>query len=669
MKARGTPQAPLAAPPAGSSTADVLRSPRALVVWLAAAVLGAAVLFAFGPALGAGFVNWDDPKGIVENPMIRKLGFEQLRWMFTTTFMGPYQPLAWLSLAVNHAQAGLDPKPYHFTNLMLHAAAGVALLLLAWRLLGLWKAELPAELRLAAALVAAALFALHPLRCESVCWITERRDVIGAPFFFLALYFWLGWSHGPEPARRRSYALALGCFALALLSKASAVVVPGLFVLLDFYPRRRWSARAAQGLVLEKLPFAILALGVGVLAVSGQKGSAALLTLEQQGLAERAVVALDACLFYPAKSVLPLGLGPMYELPAPSALRTLPYVLPALGGLVLCLGVLLVRRRLPALAWCGLAYLIALAPLSGLLQAGPQLAADRYSYFACVPFALLAAGALTALALRGPQARILAGALGLGACLALACTARAQSRVWLDSRALWTRALELGPDSPTAHENLGDALLSIGQAASIDQAGPPGAARGLYLEAREHFTRALELRANPRREFNLAAAEKNLADLELEQRAAWLASAEAHMRAGEELARSLGRPVEPNFRFTHAVILAEQGAHEAALPHARAAAAGAPGHVAAQLLLGDLCARAGDNAGALAASERAASLAPGDALVLWQLARVLDAGGQAERARATAQRALALIATQRRPAPADLRLRRDIEAWLASAPR
>ncbi len=153
---------------------------------LIAALIVALVFIAFFPALSADFVHWDDDRNFLENPSYRGLSLAHLEWMATTFQGGPYQPLSWLTLAIDHALWGMDARGYHFTNVLLHACGAVAFYFLARRLFALCSSAMRDKTLDLASLAAALLFALHPLRAESVAWVTERRDVLSGVFFVLA---------------------------------------------------------------------------------------------------------------------------------------------------------------------------------------------------------------------------------------------------------------------------------------------------------------------------------------------------------------------------------------------------------------------------------------------------------------------------------------------------
>jgi protein O-mannosyl-transferase len=240
-------------------------APIALVLTLTA--------LAFAPCLSNGFVNWDDHTNIVENWNYRGLGAAQLRWMFTTLHMGHYQPLAWVTLGVDYSLWGMNPLGYHLTSMLFHIANAGLFYLVVIALLERAPPEGLASddgrVRVAAAF-AAGLFALHPLRVESVAWATERRDVVSGFFFLLALFAYVRSTGG---AARRWSALSVAAFAAALASKATTVVLPAILLVIDEYPLRRRARehRSIGQLVAEKVPYfvlAALAIAVGLRAAS-----------------------------------------------------------------------------------------------------------------------------------------------------------------------------------------------------------------------------------------------------------------------------------------------------------------------------------------------------------------------------------------------------------------
>ena len=364
-------------------------------------LLAAALAFlAFLPALGAQFVNWDDEVSFLRNPDYRGLGSAQIRWMLTTTLLGHWSPLTWMTWSVNHVLGGLDPWGYHLGNLLLHAATVALLCLVARRLLAAGFGLPPARPAIAAgAFVAALVFGLHPLRAESVAWVSERRDVLCGLFYLLAVQAYLRGVAGGARVERRWWALSVGAFAAALLSKAIAVTLPLTLLLMDVYPLRR-RALGWPALVAEKLPYALLAAGAAALAVVARQEGGNITAYEQYGVGARIALAGYTFWFYPWKLVWPAGLSPMYELPPRIGPGQWRFLGPLIAVAIVTTVLVALRRRWPAGLAVWLSSAIVLAPISGLVHSGSQLAADRYSYLSGLGFAVLAGAAVPWIARR-----------------------------------------------------------------------------------------------------------------------------------------------------------------------------------------------------------------------------------------------------------------------------
>jgi tetratricopeptide (TPR) repeat protein len=428
-----------------------------LVGALVALLVGVATWTVFAPALRGEFLNFDDRFLYVENPAYRGFDLDHLAWMFRSTRLGHYAPLTWLSAALDAELFGLDARAFHRTNLLLHAANAALFTLLALALFRRARPERAAAHPVALALAAGAsalLFALHPLRVESVAWITERRGLLATFFLLLALLAWLRACAPGEAALRSrpAYALALLALAASLLAKGLGMTFVAIVVVLDFWPLRRASFRPAWRQKL--LP---LALGVASAIASGWAAGSAggtVRTLAQWGVRERVVQSLYGLAFYVRETVWPAALSPLHELPYRLDPLEPRFLVPVVLVPIVAVALVVFRARVPALAAAAAVYAIALAPVLGLAQAGPQLVADRYSYVACMPWALLAGGLLFA-AWSRPAARLVAGGLLLAVLGALVARTRAEIPAWHDSRSLWERVLAGREPSSIAHNNLG----------------------------------------------------------------------------------------------------------------------------------------------------------------------------------------------------------------------
>ncbi len=214
--------------------------PASLAAWVICGLLLLAVATVFGQTIQYGFTNYDDDVYVYDNPQVQHgLTVEGIGWALTTGHGNNWHPLTWLSLMLDGQLYGRQPWGYHLTNVLLHAATTILLFLVLWRMTGdLWPAAL-----------ATAIFAIHPLRAESVAWVTERKDVLSGLFFMLTLAAYLGYVRRPfSPAR---YLLVLATFTLALTAKLSVVTLPFVLLLLDYWPLGRWEqlSKTKQSLV------------------------------------------------------------------------------------------------------------------------------------------------------------------------------------------------------------------------------------------------------------------------------------------------------------------------------------------------------------------------------------------------------------------------------------
>ena len=442
-------------PPEGrptASTTSAVAATRAYA-WLVPATVAVATIVAFLPILGNGFVDWDDDKNFVNNPHFRGLGLEQLRWMWTTFHMGHYVPLSWMTLGLDYRIWGMNPIGYHLTSLLLHAANAVVVYALARRLLALAHPEVaerqPASIMFAAG-IGALVFAIHPLRVESVAWATERRDVLSGLFFFMSI---LEYVRSRGTAReRRGYLTALALFACALLSKATSMTLPAILLIINAYPLRRiggrvgWWSTAAKLVYIELVPFALLAMSVAVLSI------VALHPSRQLGGEAKIAVSAYSLMFYLWKEVAPVGLSALYEMPQhvnPAEPRFLAgYVFVAALAVSCWLGV---RKHWGGFVAAMATFVVVTLPMLGAVQNGPQIAADRYTYHAAPALAaLLAGGALWLLS----RARGMTLGLALVVVLTLGALTWDQSGVWRNSETLWQRVLDVDPNSSIANSSM-----------------------------------------------------------------------------------------------------------------------------------------------------------------------------------------------------------------------
>jgi tetratricopeptide (TPR) repeat protein len=418
---------------------------------------------AFLPSAFGEFLLWDDDANFLFNEHYRGFSAENLRWMFTNAY-GHYMPLTWLSCGLDYALWGMNPAGYHATNLALHALNAVLFFLLLGKLLRHAAPDLAEPTAGVAAAAGALCFSLHPLRVESVAWITERRDLLSGAFFLLTAIAYVRHAEEPErgPGRWKWLALSSLAFAAMLLSKTMGLSLPLVFLVLDVYPLRRWSRAAAPRLLAEKLPlFALMAGALVMLSISAGRAG---------GMSDRSNYPLlqslgrpgYALTFYLSKTLFPIGLSPLYWYRPELGLR---HAVGWAGLLGLSALLLVWRRRFPAALAAWMAYGLLIAPASGLVSMGSFTGADHYTYVACLPFAAM--GAALAVALSRRWSLAVAGGVLATILLAFATLTWRYCGVWTDSVSLWSRAVELDPDVYFSRANLGRSLAAKGR---LDQA-------------------------------------------------------------------------------------------------------------------------------------------------------------------------------------------------------
>lgn len=405
--------------------------------------LAAMVATLFGPTLGHGFVNYDDDAYIHLQPeVVRGLSWDGVVWAFTQVHSGNRHPLTSLSHMLDCQLWGLNARGHHFGNVLLHGASALLLFLALRAMTGaLWRSAFVAT-----------LFAIHPLRVESVAWVSERKDVLSGFFFMLTLLAYHRYAQRPGALRYGAVALL---FALGLMAKPMLITLPFLLLLLDFWPLRRptrWPR-----LLLEKLPLFFLC-AVSALATM-QAQTHTMRSLELLPLSARLANAAVALVTYIGQFFWPTRLGVFYPLPEQVSIWKTAFALALVVALTLL--TLRLRRSRPYLTVGWLWYLGMLVPVLGLVQVGLQSHADRYTYLPQIGFALALTWGIADLSASWkfrPQILTAAAALIVGA-LSLA-TAR-QVDYWQSSETLWRRTLAVTEKNAVAHTNLGTLLPAL----------------------------------------------------------------------------------------------------------------------------------------------------------------------------------------------------------------
>lgn len=625
---------------------------------MVALLLVALTVVVFWPVTRAEFLNYDDQDYVFENTRVLSgLSWENVLWAFTTTLTSNWHPLTWLSHMLDCELFGVRAGWHHAVNLALHAF-NVALLF--GVLLRLTASEIPADsaptpahagatgrdarVRFCSCAFAAALFALHPLRVESVAWVSERKDVLSGLFFLLTLWAYARYaqkqssvgSRGPRAdgivagGRRAAldprllaldYSLALLFFALGLMSKPMLVTLPCVLLLLDYWPLRRlnppWIGRALWPLIREKIPFFALTAVSCVVTFVAQRAGGAVQPLETMPLAARIENALVSYARYLGKTLWPVNLANPY--PHPGDWPTLPVVGSAALVAVLCLAAAWFGRRRRHLLVGWFWFFGMLIPVIGLVQVGAQAMADRYTYLPHIGLFLAAAWSAGELARRRRALQTVFPLGGAVVLIAYAVRTADQARLWRDSGTLFSHTVAVTPRNDIAWANLGNYYIETGQldkgieallraleCARVSETSAPSVRVALNDPAGRARTEERFFRVNPRRMVACAEVLNNLGTA-LSRKGQPDAAMQC-FRAALEL-----KPDHPLALHNLAAELAARNRHKEALPLFERAVRVRPEHPGLRTALANALFRAGRIEEAFAQYREVLRLAPDDA--------------------------------------------------------
>jgi tetratricopeptide (TPR) repeat protein len=458
----------------------------------------------FGQSLSHEFIALDDGPYVARNPHISDhLTWQGLRWALTDIVVNNWHPVTMLSHALVAAAFGLEPGPHHAVNVVLHALNACLLYLVLFRMTGgFWPS-----------LVVAVVFAVHPLRVESVAWVSERKGLLCGFFGLLSLLAYERYVRRPRAAGFIPVTLA---FVLGLLSKPALVALPFGLLLLDVWPLHRFRdavvspARRSVALVIEKLPLFIVAAGSSIITYLVQDSTGAVGGLDVYPVSVRAANALESYMRYLAATFVPVRLAPQYPHPG-EAVFAPRLVLAALVFAALTVAAAAMWKRRPWFAVGWLWFVGMLVPAIGLVQVGTQARADRYTYLPQIGILVIVAWGLDELRGRFPRlSRPLTVAVAVWV-IALAAAAFLQTARWKDDFTLFSYTVARAPSSSQAHYGLGVAYVKRGDldaaeacfleairhppllAEAYSNLGAIELRRGDLSQSAEHFARAVEL--------------------------------------------------------------------------------------------------------------------------------------------------------------------------------
>lgn len=447
--------------------ADVLHDRAHLLV---ASVVAIATLLVYLKVLGAGFVNVDDPDYILNNPLIRQLNPDMIMTAFTQSNIGWWMPLTWISFAVDYHFWEYNPFGYHLTNILFHAAnAGLVVLItdqLLMRGQGTRDKGLDSSyLYPTALLLAGLLWAIHPLRVESVAWVTERKDVLNGFFAFGSILFYLRYARRKASAAGSSYVgwnfgLSFALFLMSLMAKSVSVVLPLMLLVLDWYPLGRLRRGSFIPVLLEKIPFLTGSVALSLVTLLGAARSQYLVTYDMFPFSQRLVVSGNAIWEYCRMLFLPVNLSPFNVIPDPiPPIYTVTTIL-----VVIALVSITCYMRLPWLQACVLCFILPLLPVLAFFQNGDQAFADRFTYLPSLVPAIVASVMLTHFAVRQKWMwrRFLMVLAPVCLLMVFFFITLRLFAVWQSSETYWTRVIDVQPTA-ISYKERGRYYHSIGR--------------------------------------------------------------------------------------------------------------------------------------------------------------------------------------------------------------
>ena len=409
----------------------------------------------FGQTLGHDFINFDDDRYVYDNPHVTAgLTLDGCKWFLTHSHAALWHPLSTLSHMIDCQIYGLKPGGHHFGNVVLHNIGAVLFFLMLNQMTGaVWRSAF-----------VAAIFAIHPMRVESVAWIAERKDVLSGVFFMLTLGAYLRYARAPDVWR---YVRMSIFFACGLMSKATFVTVPLVLLLIDYWPLQR--ARDFTGwrrLAIEKIPLLLLSLGASAATVFSQTVTMA--SLDQLSVVARLKNAAVSAIAYFRQMFWPTDLAVFYPHPHDQLNIWIVSICVALIAAITLLAIF-VRRNYPYVFVGWFWFLILLFPVTGILQAGLQARADRFTYLPHIGISILLAWSCADLTRQWRNRQAILASVATFVIAASAILAFKQTTYWRNSISVWQHALAVTADNQTAEQDLAAGLWSAGRIAEARQ--------------------------------------------------------------------------------------------------------------------------------------------------------------------------------------------------------
>lgn len=468
-------------------------------------VLAIFTFLTFTSSLDNGFVNWDDDRNIYENELITTLNnenfWENTREIFTSDVIGGYNPLTIFTFALEQKFFGLDqPFYWHLNNLILHLVCVIFVFLIGWRL----------KLPFIATVILTALFAVHPMRVESVAWLTERKDVLFGAFYFLAMYYYLKGKQ--EGFRKRDYLIIAIAFLCSLLSKIQAVILPLSLILVDYYISK--NATITFKSIIRKAPYFLGSLIIGLLGIHFLSNEGSIQQQAYFGISRIFIGSFSLTVYF-FKSLIPYELSPLY--PYPSSLDWRFYA-SIITFIVTPLILYLAYIKKWRVIFFGLGFfLVNVVLLLQIVGAGQGFIADRFTYIPYFGLFFIFAFYIAKFIQSKPKYKSIILGVTAVVIAGYAFMTYQQNKIWENGGTLWTHVLKYYDKSTLPYGNRANFYRDNGLTAQAlsdyssvirlapDKPEPYNSRARLYfnfnerdslLKALENYNKAIELKPN-----------------------------------------------------------------------------------------------------------------------------------------------------------------------------
>lgn len=448
-----------------------------ILVFLVLAITG----FVFNPALQNDFTNWDDQIYVTQNKELKNYSWEGIKHIYSSSYNANYHPLTMTSYFLEYHFFGLNPKAYHATNIALHLINCVFVF---------WFVYLISA-NFMVSFITMILFAIHPLHVEPVAWISERKGLLCSLFFLISLitYFYY-----QKNKKRIYYWLCFFAFILALLSKVTAVTLPFILLIIDYYNKRKMDKEA----LFEKIPFFELSLIFSLIGIYTQATFGTILKTTLLSLFYRIIIPFYTLTFYIEKLFFPINLSCRYPYPRIEEIMSIRYLISPFIVVALAASAVFSKRHTRKIIFGALFFLIAILPVLQLIPWGNSIAGDRHTYFALIGLFYLIGEFMRWLYSNIKKTveikKICFIIFLVMVAVILSSLSWQRNKVWKNSVTLWSDALKKYPDSTIAYNNRGAAYIDQGD---YDK-GIADCTRAIQITpdcADAYFNRALAYRA------------------------------------------------------------------------------------------------------------------------------------------------------------------------------